>query len=468
MDKNLVVEKKTFKMPHVFVILLIMMLFVTILTYVIPSGQYVREPDPITGMPIVVPDSFTFMEKTDPIGIIDFFSSIYTGIVEGSIIIASLLVCSGVLVFLQTTGTFDAGIHALLDRAKGKEFTLVIVFYSVFVLFGALGFGEGAYPFFPIITGVIMTLGYDRMTGAGVAIIGSTVGFASGLVNMFTTGISQQLVGLPLFSGMGFRIIGLIVFYIIGILFMYSYAKKIKNDPNKSINREEYLNQKPEREETEKVKFTPQRVTGLLAFVVLIFFQGYGAMNWKWGLAQITGVYVMFAIFIGILFKIGPSEISKRIIKGAEVVLGAALAIGIARSIMVILNGGNILDTFICYMSNILMGKGAIIRLLIIYLFVTFFNFFLASGSGKAVLIMPILSPLGKLLGINQQVLVLAYQYADGLTNNLWPGSAMVAVALCGIDYGDWLKYSVKVFVTMIIAGYLLVLIASKIGYGPF
>lgn len=461
-------KKKTFKMPHVFVILLIMMLLVTVLTYIIPSGQFVRQPDPTTGRPVIVPGSFAFMEKTTHIGIMEYFSSIYTGIVEGGIIIASLLICSGVLVFLQSTGTFDAGIHALLDKAKGKEFTLVVIFYSVFVLFGALGFGEGAFPFYPIITGVIMALGYDRMTGAGVAIIGSTVGFASGLVNMFTVGVSQQLVGLPLFSGIGFRIVGLVVLYIIGIVFMYSYCKKIKKDPNKSINKDEFLAQKSGAGVGEKVEFTKQRIIALIGFVVLICFQGYGAMNWKWGLAQISGIYVIFAAFIGLVFNIGPSEISVRITKGAQVVLGAALAIGIARSIMVLLNQGNILDTFIYYMSEMLTGKSPAVTLLIMYLFVTFFNFFLASGSGKAVLIMPILSPLGNLLGINQQVLVLAYQYGDGLTNNLWPGSAMVGVALCGIEYGDWLKYSWKIFVTMIVAAYGLVLVAHSFGYGPF
>lgn len=468
MENTIRPKKKVLKVPHVFVVLLILMVLVTALTYVVPSGLYERQIDEATGAPVTVPGSFQFIEKTSRIGVMQFFSSIYTGVVEGAIIIASLLICSGVLGLLESTGTFAAGIDKMLDKASGKEFAMVTVFYTVFVLFGALGFGEGAYPFFPIIVVVIMALGYDRMTGAAVAIVGSTVGFASGLVNMFTTGISQSIVGLPLFSGIGYRIVGLGVFYVIGLFYLYLYAKKIRKDPSKSITKDEYLNQQVSEDKSIRTDLTTQRILGLLGFVVLIFFQGYGAINWGWGLPQISGIYVMFSIYIGLLFKIGPTDVSMRIIKGAERVLGAALAIGLARSIMVLLNAGNIIDTFIYYMSETLTGKGPALTLLVIYTFVTLFNFFVTSGSGKAMLMMPILSPLGNLLGINQQVMVLAYQYGDGLTNNIWPGGAMVAVALCGVDYGDWLKYAWKTFVTLIAAAYGLILIAHAIGYGPF
>lgn len=375
---------------------------------------------------------------------------------------------SGSLFIIESTGTFTAGIHSLLGKTKGKEFSMVVLFYSIFVLFGVLGYGEGAYPFYPLIVGVIMALGYDRMTGAAVALVGSAVGFTSGLVNMFTTGISQQLVGLPLFSGMGYRAVGLVVFYIIGLAFIYSYVKKIKKDPNYSYTKEEYLTQKASSDNSEKVYLTSQRVIGLVGFFALVGIQGFGALKWGWGLPQISGIYVVYALIMSVVFKIDPSDLSMRFTKGAERVLGAAMAIGFARAIMVLLTAGNILDTFIFYLSELLMGKGPILTLLIIYVFVTVFNFFVVSGSGKAVMIMPILSPLGNLLNINQQIMVLAYQYGDGFTNFLWPAGAMVCTAICGIDYGAWIKYSWKTFVTLIALGYALVIIASFIGYGPF
>ena len=141
MNSTIKVKKKSFQLPHVFVILLILMTFVTVLAYIVPSGQFVREVDPATGRPLLVPGSFQFMEKTKNIGIMDFFVSIYDGIVAGGIIIASLLICSGVLYVLESTGSFAAGIHSMLSKSHGKEFTMLTIFYTIFTLFGVLGFG---------------------------------------------------------------------------------------------------------------------------------------------------------------------------------------------------------------------------------------------------------------------------------------------------------------------------------------
>ena len=149
-------------------------------------------------------------------------------------------------------------------------------------------------------------------------------------------------------------------------------------------------------------------------------------------------------------------------------VLAAALAIGVAQSVMVLLNQGQIMDTLVYYMGNALAGKSTLVTLLLIFLFVTAFNFLVVSGSGKAVMMMPIMSPLGKMLGINQQVMVLTYQLGDGITNMLWPGGGLISCSLCGLNYGTWLKMAWKTFATMIVSAYILICISNAIGYGPF
>ena len=170
----------------------------------------------------------------------------------------------------------------------------------------------------------------------------------------------------------------------------------------------------------------------------------------------------------GRLFRISPNEVCNRFTAGAARVLGPALAIGFANGVMVLLNEANIMDTVVYYMSNALQGKSPMITLLIIYVFVTCLNFFVVSGSGKAVMMMPILSPLGQILGINQQVMVLTYQLGDGLTNYLWPAGAAVACALCGIDFGKWFRFAIKAIGTMMVAAYILIIVANAINYGPF
>lgn len=129
-----------------------------------------------------------------------------------------------------------------MRATKGKEISLVVIMYVLFTVFGVLGYGEGAYPFYGLATAVIMSAGYDRMTGAAAVLLGSCGSFACGMLNMFTTGVSQQIVGLPIFSGMWYRFIVLVVFFTIGLIFLVRYANRSRKDPTKSYCYEEYKN----------------------------------------------------------------------------------------------------------------------------------------------------------------------------------------------------------------------------------
>ena len=457
-------KKLKFTVPHVFVILAIIMLLVFVVSFFVPSGNFERVLDENSGREIVNPDVFNWVEKY--LTFSDYFQSFYNGIVGGIGIMGNLLICSGVLGFLESTGAFSAGIHKLVRATKGKEISLVVIMYVLFTVFGVLGYGEGAYPFYGLATAVIMSAGYDRMTGAAAVLLGSCGSFACGMLNMFTTGVSQQIVGLPIFSGMWYRFIVLVVFFTIGLIFLIRYANRSRKDPTKSYCYEEYVNQDASASIGEEVPMTWKRVVALIGFVALIVIQGYGCVALKWSFPNITAAYIIFMILLAVLFQVGPTETCNRFTAGAA--LGPALAIGFANAVMVLLNKANIMDTLVYYMGNALQGKSPMVTLLIIYVFVTALNFFVVSGSGKAVMMMPILSPLGQMLGINQQVMVLAYQLGDGLTNYLWPAGAVVACSLCGLDYGKWFRFAIKAIGTMMVAAYILIVIANAIGYGPF
>ena len=460
--------KKGFHMPHVFIILLLIMLFVVILSYIIPSGSYERVTDEATGISVVNPDTFTYVENETPITFMDYFEAVYQGFVNGATIMGTLFISSGIIYLLEVSGAFGAGISVILQKTKGREFSVVCIFYTIFVIFGVLGYGEAAYPFYPLAVTIGFALGYDRMVGTGLAIVGCTVGFTSGLMNMFTTGVAQQIVGLPMFSGIGFRAVGLVVFYIIGLIGLYTYCRKIKKDPESSLVREEYLNQAKEVESGYEEQMTLPRILGLLAFLAVIIIQGFGCIRLGWSFAQIAALYVIFGIVLTLIFRIGPSEACQLFCQGATRVFGAAFAVGLAQSVVVLMNQACIMDTIVHGMSVLLENKGAIFALLIIFVFVTLFNFLVVSGSGKAVIIMPILQPLGKILNINQQVLVLAYQYGDGITNSFWPGSSLVQLSMCGVDYGAWIKFCWKTYLSFIVSAFILIMISYGIGYGPF
>ena len=460
-------EKKGFHMPHVFIILLAIMLFIVVLSYIIPSGMYERFED-AAGITVIDPDTFSYVENENPITFMDYFESIYTGFVNGATIMGTLFISSGMIYLLEVSGAFGAGISAILKKTKGKEFSVVCIFYTVFVIFGVLGYGEAAYPFYPLAVTIGFALGYDRMVGAGLAIVGSTVGFTSGLMNTFTTGVAQQIVGLPLFSGIGFRAAGLAVFYVIGLAGLYAYSRKIKKNPGLSLMKDEYINQKAENQAADGEKMTVRKALGLLVFLGIIVAQGYGCIRLGWSFPQIAAIYVIMGILLAVIFQFGPSEACQLFCKGAVRVFAAAFAVGLAQSVVVLMNQACIMDTIVHGMAQLLENKSAILALLIIFLFVTLFNFLVVSGSGKAVIVMPILQPLGKILNINQQVLVLTYQYGDGITNSFWPGSAAIQLSMCGVDYGSWLKFCWKIYLGFIVSAFVLVMIAYGIGYGPF
>ena len=460
-------QKKGFHMPHVFIILLVIMLFVVLLSYMIPSGSYERIEDS-SGITVINPDTFQYVENETPITFMDYFEAIYTGFVNGATIMGTLFISSGVIYLLEVSGAFGAGINMILKKTKGREFSVVCIFYTIFVVFGVLGYGEAAYPFYPLAVTIGFALGYDRMVGTALAIVGSTVGFTSGLMNTFTTGVAQQIVGLPLFSGIGFRAVGLIVFYIIGLIGLYTYCRKIKKNPTLSLMSEEYMNQKQEDHTEGMEEMNIRRALGLLVFLGIIIVQGFGCIRLGWSFAQIAAIYVIMGILLSVIFRIGPSEACQLFCKGAVRVFAAAFAVGLAQSVVVLMNQACIMDTIVHGMSQLLENRSAILALLIIFVFVTLFNFLVVSGSGKAVIVMPILQPLGKILNINQQVLVLTYQYGDGITNSFWPGSSLVQLSMCGVDYGSWIKFCWKIYLGFIVSAFVLVMIAYGIGYGPF
>lgn len=455
-------------MPHVFIILFIIMLFVAVLSYVVPSGSYERLTDEATGISVIDPDTFRYVENETPITFMDYFEAVYNGFVNGAAIMGTLFISSGVIYLLEVSGAFGAGIHAILKRTKGKEFSVVCIFYTIFVVFGVLGYGEAAYPFYPLAVTIGFALGYDRLVGTALAIVGSTVGFTAGLMNTFTTGVAQQIVGLPLFSGIGFRAAGLAVFYVIGLAGLGSYCRRIKKNPEASLVSAEYLTQKQEDHTAGMEEMNARRALGLLIFLAVIVIQGYGCIRLGWSFPQIAAIYLIMGVLLTLIFRIGPSEACGLFCQGAVRVFAAAFAVGMAQAVVVLLNQACIMDTIVHGMSLLLENKSAILALLIIFVFVTLFNFLVVSGSGKAVIVMPILQPLGNILHINQQVLVLAYQYGDGITNSFWPGSSLVQLSMCGVDYGTWIRFCWKIYLSLIGSAFVLVMIACGIGYGPF
>lgn len=463
-------KKKGFQLPHVYILLMIVMLIVVALSFVVPSGEFGVIEDPSTGRMVVNPNDFNYVVQDNPISFMDFFQSIHVGVAESADIIVMLFIAVGAIYILEKSGTIAAGIHKLLEISEGKELLVISILTLIFAILGAIGFGEGGLPFIPLAITVVMGLGYDRVTGMATAMGGMGIGFASGALNLYTTGIGQSFVGLPLFSGLGFRLIGLAIFYIITVVYIVNYAKKIKRDPSKSIVAYEYTLQTKEEDLEEKEELTARRKIALVALIFVFIMQAYGAIQLKWGFPQISALYTIFAVALVVILKLNPSKTCVDFAYGASRLLPAAFAIGLARSVMVLMDQAKIVDTAIFQLAKYLDGQGSLMILFLVYLAIIIFNFFVISGSGKAVILMPILGPLGQLVMINQQVMILLYNYGDGFTNYLWPtsGGLMAGLSLGKLEWQEWAEFSWKLFAILSIVGFGLVVLAHYINLGPF
>lgn len=455
-------KKRGFQLPHVIIILMCIMLAVTVMSFLIPSGEFVRDANGA-----VDPTQFSYVENDNPITFFDFFYDIPHGIVESADIIISIMVISGVLYVIEQTGAISAALQRLTAAARGKEVFVVLGLTLVFGVLGVIGWGEDALPFVPMVVSLALALGYDRVVGVAIVQLGVCIGFSTGAFNTFTTGICQELAGVPIFTAWQFRLMEFVICYLILALFLASYCRKIKRDPNRSVMPEF---QRGERQEqklmTEQVPMTPRRVLTLLAFVVALIVQVFGAIQFGWGMEQFSGLYVILAVAVAVINGISPSKACTDFIQGTTTVMSAVIVIGVARAIYLLMDQAKIVDTIIHALANVFEGKSPFVVLLLLYIFVIVFNFFVTSASGKAFILFPMLKPLADILGINQQVVVTTFQLGDGFTNWFFPSSGllMAGLELGGVTYQQWVKFAAKIIGALVLAGLCFAFLAQMIG----
>ena len=443
---------------NVYVVFFIIMLFVVVLSWLVPAGEFAKVPDVRTGGLVSDPTRFHFLPHNPRITLLGFFQSVHDGVVQAADLIVTMLVTSGVIKLLENAGAIDAGLRRLLCFSRGRESAMVALLFTVFTAMGAVGFCTNAIPFIPLAISMTTALGYDQLIGAAAVLLGLNIGFASGLVNIYTTGIAQQVVGLPLFSALGFRALMLAVYYVVTLFFLLRSCNRFKNCPDPA----------EAGETSAQPPFTAAQKLALLGFAAALAAQIWGSLALNWKTPQISALYLMYATALACLFRLNAGKACAAFLHGAQDILPASLTVGLGRSVVVLMTQADITDTIVYEVSRVLSGQGAVATLLCVYLFVTALNFFIVSGSSKAVMLMPVLSPLAKMLGIGQQTMVITYICGDGLTNFIWPCGVLIYLAVTDISFKEWVAFSWKYFVFIVALGFALTLTANSVGLGPF
>lgn len=462
-------KKKGFKNPHAYVIIFILILICTLLTWIIPSGTYDRVEDEATGKIIVVPDSFKYVEDVS-VGLFDTLRAIPEGIKQSVGIIAFIFIISGSIQIIKGTGAIDAGIIKMVDKFKGKDTPLLVILTIIFSLLGAVfGFAEETIPFIPIGVAMAIALGYDRVVGFHIVRTAAWVGFAGAFLNPFTIGVAQSIAELPLFSGIGYRLLCYAIFMVIGIWFILDYAKKVRKDPKNSIiYGYEGERDKSEFELNEEFsQFTLRHKLVLLTFLITLVFLMIGTIKYGWGTKDLAALFLGFGILCGIIGGFTPNEIAQQFSKGMAGVTFGALIVGFARAVVIILEQGQVLDTIVYGLSKPLIGVHSSLAAVGMFIVHTIINFFIGSGSGQAAATMPIMTPLSDVIGVTRQTAVLAFQFGDGITNMIYPAMIYI-LSFADIPYDRWVKHIFKLVLYLSIAAAILVAIAGAIQYGPF
>lgn len=511
--------KKRFKIPHTFVIIFALIIVSAIVTFIVPGGEYNKETLEFSYTQSQ-PQSWQILTAfyegfTRQAGIIVFI------LVIGAafwVVNSCKAIDAGIYSFLNFTRGLEK--HRFL-KAIGVNNVVIVLIMLMFSLFGAIfGMSEETIAFTIIIIPLAVSMGYDSITGLAMVYVAAHVGFAGAILNPFTIGIAQDIAGLPIFSGIEYRFFCWIVLNVITISLVLWYANRVKRNPQKSplYNEDSYWRKKIAQQEGESIEYhTPSAawfsyfatlvvlllfslfhwhttikigssvidVPFLVPVVTLLFaIAGYrglrksvhffvlyllfftiiflviGVMGYGWYIGEISALFLALGILSGIAAGYSANEIVAKLTEGAKDILSAALVVGLAAGIIVILEDGKVVDTLLYKMSGAMEDAGKSASLGVMYMIQTMINIVIPSASAKAAITMPIMAPFSDLIGVSRQATVLAFQFGDGFTNMITPTSGILIAVLtiARVPYGKWFKLILPFILLLIVVGFLLLL----------
>lgn len=485
-----------FKVPNTYVIIFSVLVLCVIATWIVPGGN-----------------AQTWQ----------LFSALYEGFSRQAGIIAFVLIIGGAFWVINSTKAVDDGIMKFITKVRrlerygavrklGVGNIVIVLIMLLFGLFGAVfGMSEETIAFVAVVIPLARSLGYDDFVGVCMVYVAAHVGFAGAMLNPFTIGIAQDMSDLPLFSGIEYRTVCWVVLMTISIAFVLWYANKVKREPAVVATEEQETEIAVVRGGGKRawicfaivmvvlVLFsifyaadcvikvgqsefsTPYLMwvlTALYAVVSVlalrvsdkiyilnmllftILFLVVGAMGYGWYLPEICALFMALGIAAGFSAGYSADDIAKEFIAGAKDIFSAALIIGFAAGIIVILENGEVINPMLTAMASSLENSGREAALAMMYGIQTFINLFIPSASAKAAVTMPIMAPFSDMIGIARQSTVLAFQFGDGFTNMITPcsGVLMAVLSVAKIPYEQWVKWIWKFILLMLVVGFLLLL----------
>lgn len=459
-------KQKRLVIPHTFTIIFLLIVFMAILTWIIPSGQFQRKE--IDNRLVVIPNTYEHV-KENPQNIDDIFRAPIDGFVDAAEIVGFVLLVGGSFGIVNKTGAIEAGINAVVKKLRGNEIIIIPISMILFSLGGTVfGMAEETLPFYMIFVPLMLAIGYDSLTAVATVFLGAMTGNIASTINPFSVGIAQALAQITPESGIGFRFLIYIILITISIAFVIFYARNIKKYPKKSIVYDLDLETKKHIQmESSNIKdFTAKEIGVLIIFATGMTMMIFGVLKLGWYISEIAMIFIAIGVLAGIIGGLNQETIAISFIEGAKDLVSAALAIALARGIVIIAQNGFIIDTMLNSAAGYLQNLPKVVFVNLTLFLEAALAFLIPSSSGLASLTIPVLAPLSDLVGVSVQLIVTAYQFGVGLTNVITPtsGVLMGALALANIPYSKWLRFVMPLIITLFISCMIFLTIGQIIG----
>jgi len=444
---------KNFKFPNALVIMLGFVLFATLLTYIIPQGQYQRVMHPELQREMVVAGSYQQVEAA-PVSILKTIMAIPEGIIERADLVVLILLAGGCFFIIDKTGAFKESVVLLTTKLQGKEELALVAMGLVFATGGALsGLQEEIIAMIPVLIFFTNRLGYNAYVAVAISFGAAVIGSAFSPVNPFAVVVAQKVAEVPFLSGSDFRLVVLFVALVVWMLLVIRYGNRHRIE-------------KVAHHEDDPVTMSKRSwvIMGcvIISFTLLVV----GMLKLNWGFNEITANFFVLGLMSGLVGGLGLNGTSEALIEGVKEMSFAAIIIGIANSISIILKEGVIIDSIIYGLFLPMQYLPPVISAISMMISQAILHFPVPSYSGQAVLTMPILAPLSDLLGLSRQVCVLAYQFGAPTMDLLTPtnGALMAVIALAKIPYSQWFRFALIPALLILGVGAIALVAAILIG----
>lgn len=459
-------KRKKFKVPNAYTLIVMFIIVSALATFIVPAGVYDTYLDEATGKQLVDSSSYHSVERT-PVGVVGFLLSIPQGMMGAASMIFLVFLIGGFFQIINDTGAIDASINILVNKLQDKSFLVIPIVMAIMSLLGALGIIVNAViAFIPIGLALAKKLKLDPIAGMSIMYLGAFTGTTTTPMGYYNTMLAQTISGLEPLSGFAFRSVVWFIVFVVTVVYVLRYSKKVKDDVNNSVL-DDYQHGDHSDQRIEAPKFNWRHAVVLVALVVGFSIYSYGSFKLGWGIDYLSATMLAVALISGLVTKTHPDKMSISFIEGCKSMVFGALVIGFAKSITIVLTDGQIIHSIIHYMSIPLQQLPSTLSAVCMFYVNLIFNFFVPSGSGQAMIVMPLQAPLADVVGVSRQVAVSAYLYGDGFSNTIIPtsGVLMGALGVAKIPWEKWLKFQLPLFGLWTLIGTVSIAVGVLIGW---